>query len=245
MWQLLSIDCARIPSVSLGTEPALSVLRRINRLDAAFPRQAAFEPIDFISFFAGSALFCMAKDGNIRGTNAWWILEKKSPSAPALASLERLGTVIGNLREVAERLAPGRACISVVSDHGFVKTGAPLHLFPAFRKARPPSSGSFEVAAARSPGVLDFSSKRCSMAASVVRNFILLSTIMLLASTPAARQQAGLRSTTEGDFVVKLGKFRSGETLPELHFHHATLAKPVRDADARVTNAALILHGTG
>jgi hypothetical protein len=29
-------------------------------------------------------------------------------------------TVIGNLREVAKRLAPGRACISVVSDHGFV-----------------------------------------------------------------------------------------------------------------------------
>src|SRR5712692_6050266 len=39
-------------------------------------------------------------------------------------------TVIGNLREVAERLAPGRACISVVSDHGFAKTAAPLNLFP-------------------------------------------------------------------------------------------------------------------
>jgi hypothetical protein len=30
-------------------------------------------------------------------------------SAEALASLERLETVIGNLREVAERRAPGRA----------------------------------------------------------------------------------------------------------------------------------------
>jgi hypothetical protein len=29
--------------------------------------------------------------------------------------------VIGNLREVAERFAPGRACISVVSGHGFVE----------------------------------------------------------------------------------------------------------------------------
>ena len=34
----------------------------------------------------------------------------------ALASLKRLETVIGNLREVAERRAPGRACISVVPD---------------------------------------------------------------------------------------------------------------------------------
>jgi len=98
----------------------------------------------------------VARGGNICGTNALRILEKKSPSAltlhftaldfidhdirpfsvEALASLERLETVIGNLREVAERLAPGRACISVVSDHGFVKTGAPLHLFPAFREGQ-------------------------------------------------------------------------------------------------------------
>jgi len=30
--------------------------------------------------------------------------------------------VAGNVSEVAERLAPGRACISVVSGHGFAKT---------------------------------------------------------------------------------------------------------------------------
>jgi hypothetical protein len=39
-------------------------------------------------------------------------------------------TVIRNLREVAERLAPGRACISVVSDHGIPKTSPPVNLFP-------------------------------------------------------------------------------------------------------------------
>ncbi|HXN95192.1 MAG TPA: hypothetical protein VN879_11845 [Candidatus Acidoferrales bacterium] len=91
----------------------------------------------------------MAEGGNTHGTNASWILEKKFPKGPALhfTALEpighdtgclraeapailRQGTVIGNLREVAERLAPGRACISVVSDHGFMKTGAPGNLFP-------------------------------------------------------------------------------------------------------------------
>jgi hypothetical protein len=80
-------------------------------------------------------------------TNAQWIFEEKIPtvltlhftalvhigndtspfSAGAAAILEPLHTVIGNLREVAERLAPGRACISVVSDHGFAKTGPPLN----------------------------------------------------------------------------------------------------------------------
>src|SRR5258708_36899348 len=56
-------------------------------------------------------------------------------------------TVIGNLREVAERLAPGRACLSVVSDHGSTKTGALLNLFPDIRRARLPGTGSVEVAA--------------------------------------------------------------------------------------------------
>src|SRR3989440_314308 len=138
-----------------------------------------------------------------------------------------------------------RLHIRVVPDHGIAKTGAPFHLFPAFRKARLPSSASFEVPSARSPGVLDFSSKRCSMAASEIRKFILLSTIMLLASTPSSGQQAGLPSTTEGHFVVKNFKFRSGESLPELRLHYTTLGKPVRDAQGRVTNAVLILHGTG
>ena len=40
-------------------------------------------------------------------------------------------TVIGNLRESAKRLAPGRACISVVSDHGFVKDWFVLAFIPA------------------------------------------------------------------------------------------------------------------
>ena len=49
----------------------------------------------------------------------------------------------------------------------------------------------------------------------------------------------------EGDFVVRDFKFRTGETLPELRLHYTTLGTPQRDAAGRVTNAALILHGTG
>jgi len=91
-----------------------------------------------------------------RGRYAQWILEKKRPalltlhltaldhiehetwpfSEEAVAVLERLDAVIGNLREVAERLAPGRAFVTVVSDHGFVKTDTQLNLFSAFREEK-------------------------------------------------------------------------------------------------------------
>ena len=49
----------------------------------------------------------------------------------------------------------------------------------------------------------------------------------------------------EGDFNVKNFKFRSGETLAELRLHYTTFGKPVRNVAGRVTNAVLILHGTG
>jgi predicted AlkP superfamily pyrophosphatase or phosphodiesterase len=92
----------------------------------------------------------------IRGRYAQWILEKEHPgllllhlaaldhiqhetgpfSSESIVILERLDAVIGNLRDTAERLAPGRAIIAIVSDHGFVKIDAQLNLFPAFRGAR-------------------------------------------------------------------------------------------------------------
>jgi len=62
---------------------------------------------------------------------------------------------------------------------------------------------------------------------------------------PCTAQQAPLRATTEGDFVVHNFQFHSGESLPELRLHYTTLGKPVRDAKGNVTNAVLILHGTG
>lgn len=47
------------------------------------------------------------------------------------------------------------------------------------------------------------------------------------------------------DYVIKDFKFRSGETLPELKLHYYTLGQPKRDAAGQITNAVLILHGTG
>jgi homoserine O-acetyltransferase/O-succinyltransferase len=52
-------------------------------------------------------------------------------------------------------------------------------------------------------------------------------------------------TTQDGDYVLHDFHFKSGETLPELRMHYMTLGKPTRDANGRVTNAVLILHGTG
>src|SRR5581483_5425753 len=49
----------------------------------------------------------------------------------------------------------------------------------------------------------------------------------------------------ESDFLIHNFHFRSGETLPELRMHYATYGSPQRDADGRVTNAVMVLHGTG
>jgi homoserine O-acetyltransferase/O-succinyltransferase len=47
------------------------------------------------------------------------------------------------------------------------------------------------------------------------------------------------------DYVIKDFKFRSGETLPELKIRYYTLGRPKTDAAGKITNAVLILHGTG
>ncbi|HEY4943415.1 MAG TPA: alpha/beta fold hydrolase [Rhizomicrobium sp.] len=52
-------------------------------------------------------------------------------------------------------------------------------------------------------------------------------------------------ATTEGDYTVHGFKFLSGETLADLRLHYTTLGKLHRDGRGRVTNAVLIMHGTG
>jgi len=83
-----------------------------------------------------------------------------------------------------------------------------------------------------------------------MRNYsstLLLSIVVFLAlpETPAQAQQPSHSTPREGDFVVHDFHFKSGETLPELRLHYMTLGQPSRDAQGRVTNAVLILHGTG
>ena len=49
----------------------------------------------------------------------------------------------------------------------------------------------------------------------------------------------------EGDYVLRNFRFASGESLPELRIHYRTFGRPRTDAQGRVLNAVLIMHGTG
>jgi len=74
-----------------------------------------------------------------------------------------------------------------------------------------------------------------------------LATVAVLlfgASVPWAQQPNQLPTPKEGDYVSRDFHFKSGETLAGLRIHYATFGTPVRDANGRVTNAVLLLHGT-
>src|SRR5271170_3310614 len=64
-------------------------------------------------------------------------------------------------------------------------------------------------------------------------------------SISQAQQAASSLPIQQGDYVTHNFKFGSGETLPELRLHYRTLGQAKRDAGGRVSNAVLILHGTG
>jgi homoserine O-acetyltransferase/O-succinyltransferase len=49
----------------------------------------------------------------------------------------------------------------------------------------------------------------------------------------------------EGDFVLHDFHFVSGETLPEVRMHYTFFGRPHKDAAGHVSNAVLVLHGTG
>ncbi|HEX8308122.1 MAG TPA: alpha/beta fold hydrolase [Allosphingosinicella sp.] len=49
----------------------------------------------------------------------------------------------------------------------------------------------------------------------------------------------------EGDVVLKDFGFRTGERMAGLKIHYATLGTPRRDSAGAVTNAVMVLHGTG
>jgi len=97
-----------------------------------------------------------AEGDEVRGKYAAWILERKKPglltlhltaldhiehetgvfSAEDIATLERLDGIVGKVREAAEHVAPGRAIVAVVSDHGFTNYDQQLNLLVAFREAK-------------------------------------------------------------------------------------------------------------
>ena len=65
------------------------------------------------------------------------------------------------------------------------------------------------------------------------------------AAHPAEAPAAAALNPVEDEYVIPNFHFASGEALPELRLHFITIGKPRRDEHGRVSNAVLILHGTG
>jgi len=69
-----------------------------------------------------------------------------------------------------------------------------------------------------------------------------LSVLLLLVVSSMAAEYP---TPKEGDFTIKNFKFKSGETLDTLRLHYTTVGNPQRDGEGRISNAILVLHGTG
>ena len=80
---------------------------------------------------------------------------------------------------------------------------------------------------------------------SLIRPLAAAALSLALTFTASVASAQMKHDTREGEFVVKDFRFGSGETLPELRLHYTTLGEPKRDAQGRVTNAVMVLHGTG
>ena len=85
----------------------------------------------------------------------------------------------------------------------------------------------------------------CRRASLLPRSIAAAAAVCSVLTSIAAHAQTTTPATHEGDFVAHGFRFASGVTLPELRLHYTTLGQPVRDSGGRITNAVLILHGTG
>src|ERR1700678_1395979 len=67
---------------------------------------------------------------------------------------------------------------------------------------------------------------------------------MLAAANAQESSGAANLKPAEGDFTLHDFQFASGQTLPEVWMPYYTFGKLNKDANGKVTNAVLILHGT-
>ena len=74
--------------------------------------------------------------------------------------------------------------------------------------------------------------------------FVLAFVVAAVVLPAAQRGNTGVPQATERDFVMKDFRFTDGSVLPELKIHYATLGAPRKEADGKVHNAVLVMHGT-
>ena len=77
----------------------------------------------------------------------------------------------------------------------------------------------------------------------------LLSSLALLVAAflaaPGSAQSPYASRLNEGEVTLRAFRFASGERLPELKMHYATLGTHRRNTKGEIDNAVMVLHGTG
>jgi homoserine O-acetyltransferase len=80
----------------------------------------------------------------------------------------------------------------------------------------------------------------------VMRKIIITILISELLINTISFAQGHYTNEADGYFLINNFLFQSGETtLPLLKIHYTTFGKPLKDSNGKVTNAVLIMHGTG
>jgi homoserine O-acetyltransferase len=72
-----------------------------------------------------------------------------------------------------------------------------------------------------------------------------LAALLLVGAASTPGQDRPAPTALESDYLISDFKFTAGGALPELRLHYLTLGRPARDESGHVTNAVMILHGTG
>lgn len=81
----------------------------------------------------------------------------------------------------------------------------------------------------------------------MIRKLMLAMLAVALGSATGAQAAEGhvTLAPTEGEYIAHNFKFADGETMKALRLHYTTLGTIHRDANGKVDNAILIMHGTG
>jgi homoserine O-acetyltransferase/O-succinyltransferase len=82
-------------------------------------------------------------------------------------------------------------------------------------------------------------------ASSAAAACLLFAPCALRADPPGAAAPPTALRPLEGDYIIPNFRFASGEALPELRLHFTTIGRARRDEHGHITNAVLILPGTG
>lgn len=76
-------------------------------------------------------------------------------------------------------------------------------------------------------------------------SYLLSLALNVLLAAPAAAEVDYAAQMKQGDALLRDFTFASGQKLPALKIHYATLGTARRDASGQIVNAVMVLHGTG